>query len=164
MHSSCDDVVGDEDLLTEILLQLPVKEALRCKYNKHNAYIHPSGIFLRSYFADVNIIPFTNTSNNRLISLDVHDERLCPYFIQSCNGLLLWTSYPKEPRSSPLYAELVQKCSFYVSNPTTGQCVRIGPFGHDRSSSIPFLAFEPWKSPHYKVIFFNQGEQDVFLE
>ncbi|MED6124427.1 hypothetical protein PIB30_058814 [Stylosanthes scabra] len=169
------------DLLEKILLRLPVKELIRSKQN-HNIYLHPSG-FLHQInptcvyprkdnsllLKKVGIIPFANNSKNRFIHLDVHDEfdgQLCYYFIRSCNGLLLWKSSPTEFPISPLYGEFLQECSFYVSNPTTGHCVRIDRFGYDlfsrfcydinASFSEPFLAFEPWKSPHYKVIFFSK--------
>ncbi|MED6124432.1 hypothetical protein PIB30_058819 [Stylosanthes scabra] len=178
-------VVGDEDLLTEILLRLPVKDLLRCKgvckkwksltsepqfryrhtlglcrKHKHNPFLYSSGIILSPCpcrpslrtLEKVHIIPFSNNSDNRIIPLDVHnkfDEQLENSFLRSCNGLLLWKSSPKEFG--------VKQGSFYVSNLTTGDCVRIDRFGHhDASLSKLYLAFEPWKSPHYKVIFFDK--------
>ncbi|MED6187101.1 hypothetical protein PIB30_073159 [Stylosanthes scabra] len=152
-----------------------------CRRQKHNTYLYPSGFLqqrnnTRVYpkkddsllLKKVDIIPFTNNSKNRFIYLDVHDEfdgQLCYYFIRSCNGLLLWKSSPNQLPSSSLCGKLVQQCSFYVSNPTTGHGVRIDRFGHDfnASFSVPFLALEPWKSPHYKVIFFSKvvGGRDV---
>ncbi|MED6112566.1 hypothetical protein PIB30_062819 [Stylosanthes scabra] len=146
-----------------------------CSRQNHKNYLYPSG-FLRQrqkttslfrllppkehnslLFKRADIIPFTNNSKNRFIHLDVHDEfdgQLKYIFIRSCSGLLLWKSSPIEFPSSSLYAKLVQESSFYISNPTTGHCVRIDRFGHDdfksASFSVPFLAFEPWKSSHYK--------------
>ncbi|MED6149175.1 hypothetical protein PIB30_059924, partial [Stylosanthes scabra] len=194
-HSSCDGVVGDEDLLTEILLRLPVKDLLRCKCvcqkwkslisepqfgylhtlalcRKHNnPYLYPSGIIMRPFslsLQKVNMIPFSNNTNNRFNHrLDVHNKlfdrhgELGYYFLRSCNGLFLWKSNPLKKVRASRRRELVQQCSsFYVSNPTTGHCVRIDRFGHDGSNNascwIPYLAFEPWKSPHYKIIFFNK--------
>ncbi|MED6221957.1 hypothetical protein PIB30_059762 [Stylosanthes scabra] len=188
-HSSGDAVLGDEDLLTEILLRLPVKDLLRCKcvcqkwkslisepqfcYRhtlglcpKHNPDLYPSGIMVRPSsrtLEKVHIIPFTNNTKKRFNQhLDVHnklDGQLRYYVLGSCNGLLLWNSSSKKSRSSRR-RELVQECSsFYVSNPTTGYCVRIDRFGHDDSNasrSKPYLVFEPCKSPHYKVIFFDK--------
>ncbi|MED6222485.1 hypothetical protein PIB30_064901 [Stylosanthes scabra] len=186
-------VVGDEDLLTEILLRLPVKDLLRCKgvckqwkclisetqfcyrhtlglcrkhKHKHNPFLYSSGIILSPCpcrpslrtLEKVHIIPFSRNNDNRIIHLDVHnkfDEQLENSFLRSCNGLLLLKSSPKEFG--------VQQGSFYVSNLTTGDCVRIDPFGHqDASLSKLYLAFEAWKSPHYKVIFFDKvvGDRD----
>ncbi|MED6149174.1 hypothetical protein PIB30_059923 [Stylosanthes scabra] len=184
-YHSGDGVLGDEDLLAEILLRLTVKDLLRCKCvckkwksfiskpqfcyqhtlglcrkHKHSPYLYPSGIIVRPIswrpssrtLEKVHIIPFSNNSDNRFSHLDVHnklDEQPDNYFLQSCNGLLLWKSSPKEFG--------VQQGSFYISNLTTGDCIRINHFGHhDASFSRHYLAFEPWKSPHYKVIFFDK--------
>ncbi|MED6166605.1 hypothetical protein PIB30_110969, partial [Stylosanthes scabra] len=189
-HSSGDGVLGDENLLTEILVRLPVKDLLRCKlvcqkwkslisepqfcywhslvlcHNpKHNPDLYPSGIMVRPSsrsLEKVHIIPFTNNTKKRFnYRLDVHnklDEQLRYYFLRSCNGLLLWNSSPAKSRSSRRGDdELVQKySSLYVSNPTTGHCVRINRFGYDESNSSCYLAFEPCKSPHYKIIFFHK--------
>ncbi|MED6209608.1 hypothetical protein PIB30_056412 [Stylosanthes scabra] len=69
-----------------------------------------------------------------------------------------FTTLEKFPKFvlSPL-GKLVRQGSIYVSNLTTGHCVRTNHFGHhDTSFSAHYLAFEPWKSPHYKVILFNK--------
>ncbi|MED6200524.1 hypothetical protein PIB30_085985, partial [Stylosanthes scabra] len=144
-----------------------------CRRQKHNTYYLYSSGFLSQMsnafvyakkdnnsliLQKVLIIPVTNYVRERFIPLDVPDDRqLYYYFIRSCNGLLLWRSSRKEFAWLPL-----QGCSFYISNPTTGHCVRIDGFGFDftASFSIPYLAFDPWKSPHYKVIFFNKVDGD----
>ncbi|MED6135467.1 hypothetical protein PIB30_046743 [Stylosanthes scabra] len=193
-----DDVLGDEDLLTEILLRLLVKDALRCKcvckkwkslisdpqfcYRHNlrlcrktnpntntNPCLYPSGMLFQE---SVNllrnkkghVVPFTNNSNNRFIHLNAHtnfEGTLNYHILQSCNGLLLWDSTPIPWPSRPYSAEankILQRCYFfYVSNPSTGHCVRIDQFGYPFRPpfSSVFLVFEPWKSPHYKVIFFE---------
>ncbi|MED6124433.1 hypothetical protein PIB30_058820 [Stylosanthes scabra] len=183
--STMHGVLGDEDLLTEIFLRLPVKDLLRCKgvckqwkclisepqfcyrhtlglcrKHKHNPFLYSTGIILSRCpcrpslrtLEKVHIIPFSNNNDNRVIPLGGHnkfDEQLENSFLRSCNGLLLLKSSPKEFG--------VQQGSFYVSNLTTGDCVRIDRFGHhDASLSKLYLAFEPWKSPYYKVIFFDK--------
>ncbi|MED6112567.1 hypothetical protein PIB30_062820 [Stylosanthes scabra] len=175
-YSSGDGVLGDEDLLTEILLRLPVKDLLRCKCvckkwksfisnpqfcyrhtltlcrkHKHNPYpyLYPSGIIVRSSHShdELDMFKFTNNTKISRFNVKRFDDagELDSYFIQPCNGLLLLKSSPKEFG--------VQQGSFYVSNPTTGNCVRIDSFGHHVGSlSRLYLAYEPWKSPHYKVI------------
>ncbi|MED6124431.1 hypothetical protein PIB30_058818 [Stylosanthes scabra] len=203
-HSSGDGVLGDEDLLTEILVRLPVKALLRCKcvckkwkslisdpqfgYRntlglcrnpKHNPYLNPSGIMVRPSnlaLQKVNIIPFSNNNTKNRLNhrLDLHNNKLDRhgelgyYFLRSCNGLFLWKTNPLKKVRLARRRELVQNCSsFYVSNSTTGHCVGIDRFGHDDSNynssfSKPYLAFEPCKSPHYKIIFFNEvvGERE----
>ncbi|MED6187100.1 hypothetical protein PIB30_073158 [Stylosanthes scabra] len=193
-------MVGEEDLLTEIFLRLPVKDLLRCKFvcqkwnslisdsksrfgylhtlglcrkNKHNPYLYPSGIIVRPSswsLEKLKIITFPNDTKNWFYyhlhhlhnKFDGHGQFLY-YFLRSCNGLLLWNISSKEVLGDD--DELVhQEWSFYVSNPTTGHCVRIDRFGHDNfnaSCSKPYLVFDPWKSPHFKIIFFNQLTTEI---
>ncbi|OMO65091.1 hypothetical protein COLO4_31567 [Corchorus olitorius] len=73
--------------------------------------------------------------------------------IHSCNGLLLFVNFVTG--SIPQY---------YVCNPLTKQCIEI-PRNIERErlasdcgeelQSFAALAFEPWKSCHYKVVSFN---------
>ncbi|MED6113459.1 hypothetical protein PIB30_070947 [Stylosanthes scabra] len=194
----CDNVLGDDDLLTEILLRLPVKDLLRCKCvckkwmslisepqfcYRHtlrlcrknpnpntNPYLYPSGMLFQESIDCVRnkkgyVVSFTDNSNNRFIHLNAHtnfEGTLNYRLLRSCNGLQLWDSTPIRPWPSPTNDaeanKILQRCSFfYVSNPSTGRCVRIDRFGfafHPGFSSA-FLVFEPWISPHYKVIFFE---------
>ncbi|MED6132139.1 hypothetical protein PIB30_016561 [Stylosanthes scabra] len=191
-----DDVHGDEDLLTQILLRLPVKDSLRSKCvckkwlslisepkfcyqhtlrlcRKNNAdtnpCLYPSGMLFQESVECLRnkkgyVVPFTDNSNNRFIHLNVHtnfEGTLNYHLLQSCNGLQLWDSTPIPWPSPPYDAEankILQRCFFfYVSNPSTGRCVRIDQFGYAfrPAFSSVFLVFEPWKSPHYKVIFFE---------
>ncbi|MED6124430.1 hypothetical protein PIB30_058817 [Stylosanthes scabra] len=145
-YSSGDGVLGDEDLLTEILLRLPVKDLLRCKCvckkwksfisdpqfcyrhtlilcrkHKHNPYLYPSGIIVRSSHShdELDMFPFTNNTKIRRFNVKRFDDagELDSYFIRPCND---------------------------------GFDHRVG------SLSRLYLAFEPWKSPHYKVIVFDK--------
>ncbi|MED6145570.1 hypothetical protein PIB30_026429 [Stylosanthes scabra] len=143
-----------------------------------NPYPYPSGILLQRYIGSLlpkkaDIIPFTNNnsnSNKRFAHLhhayNKLDELRHYQIQQSCNGLLLWQSTPQfvlyPPYDAGTKEVLHQGCSFYVSNPTTGHYVPIDQFGHEfhRIFSRPFLVFEPWKSPHYKIIFFTKVEGD----
>ncbi|XP_057745615.1 F-box protein At5g07610-like [Arachis stenosperma] len=181
-----DDVLGNVNLLTEILLRLPVKDALRCKCvckkwmslisnpqfcywhtlglcrkHKHNnnpnpnPYLYPSGMLFQRTLDCLRdkkacVIPFNNCSS-RFMQLNAHvkfEGTLHYLLLRSCNGLTLWDSIPM-----PWSNKLVKRCSFYINNPSTGCCVRIDKFGYEYRFSRPYLAFEPWKSPHYKVIF-----------
>ncbi|MED6220304.1 hypothetical protein PIB30_043662 [Stylosanthes scabra] len=187
-------VLGDEDLLTEILLRLPAKDALRCKSvckkwrtiisDGRFCYRHtlghptpyPSGIILCQQqfdFKKPRLIPFSNNNNNSSFihhHLDLHNNefhRLLHYEIQqSSNGLLLWKSTPgilllqQQPLDMEAMKLLLLKCfCFYVTNPTTGSCLRIHHCDYELYNepfSKPFLVYEPWKSLHYEVIFFTK--------
>ncbi|MED6132156.1 hypothetical protein PIB30_016579 [Stylosanthes scabra] len=194
-HRWRDCVLGDEDLLTEILLRLPAKDALRCKSvckrwrtiisDGRFCYRHtlghptpyPSGlIFCQQQFDFEKRRLISLSSNNNSSSSFIHqldnvhnefDDGLLDFEIQqSSNGLLLWKTTPgfllldlllPSPDREP--KKLLEECYwFYVTNPTTGSCVRIHPFDHKFCApfSKPFLVYEPWKSPHYKIIFFTK--------
>ncbi|KAK1363310.1 hypothetical protein POM88_038871 [Heracleum sosnowskyi] len=64
---------------------------------------------------------------------------------QSCNGLLLCSTNPYSP---------VDHYDDYVNNPPTNQVATL-PKHPDRSIMVKGLAFDPLKSPHYKVIAFS---------
>ncbi|XP_016186374.1 F-box protein At5g07610-like [Arachis ipaensis] len=134
-----------------------------------NHKLYASGMLLQEtedclILKKARITPFTNNSNNRFTYLHLHNEfdgLLYYRILQSCNGLLLWDSAPIQWPSPPYDVEVkkfLQGCRyFYISNPSTGHCVRIDQFGykiHHPNFSNPVLIFEPWKSPHYKIIFF----------
>ncbi|MED6128971.1 hypothetical protein PIB30_103242, partial [Stylosanthes scabra] len=142
-----------------------------CRKHKHDPNPYPSGILHQGYPSTLfqrysptfilkrtDITLFTNNSSSfTRLSHDYytnHELRHCE-IQQSCNGLLLW-------KSTSAANALLQRCRFYVSNQTTGRYVAIDQFGHKSHEkfSKPFLAFEPWKSPHYKIIFFFKVDED----
>ena len=117
MHSSCDVVVGNMDLVTGILLRLPVKQVLRCKcackkwlalisdpkfcYSHtlrlcHNPY--PHALLPQTYddmiYNKVCIVHFTNAdasqSPKRIIHLHILNGFCMSSIMHSCNGLLPW--------------------------------------------------------------------------
>ncbi|MED6124357.1 hypothetical protein PIB30_058303 [Stylosanthes scabra] len=186
-----DCVLGDEDLLTEILVRLPAKDALRCKsvckkwrtiisdgrfcyrHTLGHPTLYPSGLILcqhQSYFEKPRLIPFSNNNSSFIhdhLEVDNNNfHRLLHYELhQSSNGLLLWESTPGNLLlQKPLDMEamiLLEECHcFYVTNPTTGSCVRIHHYDYELYdepfSMKTFLVYEPWKSPHYKIIFFTE--------
>lgn len=172
-------VASVDDLLLEILFRLPVKPLLRFKtVSKHwlslitnpkfslnhsiNHCPNPAlGLFLPCPSSSPEINP-----EFEYIHFDIHNPITSPPFtklefakdsagitiLQSCNGLLLCSSFrAQEP-----------KCCYYVYNPTTKQFFILPkPDGlcggtetdHSRMVHGAILAFNPAKSPHYKVIF-----------
>ncbi|XP_076906698.1 F-box protein At5g07610-like [Bidens hawaiensis] len=131
-------VGSNDDLLTEILLRLPVASVLRFKsVSKHWLLLLSDSRFINRYdklskspgfFASGIYVPFDP------------EDRNAPFFnghiVQSCNGLLLC-------RNRDRY-------EYYVLNPTTKQVATIPPVpGVILAAS---LVFHPTDCVHYKVI------------
>ncbi|XP_011033121.1 PREDICTED: F-box protein At5g07610-like [Populus euphratica] len=71
-------------------------------------------------------------------------EPACGDFLDCCNGLLLFVE-----GSIPQY---------YVCNPVTKQCVAIPRDFTLEDTCSASLAFDPFKSPHYRVVCFDYSE------
>ncbi|KAL6143140.1 hypothetical protein ACLB2K_053835 [Fragaria x ananassa] len=176
-------IVDYEDILTEILVRVPARPLVRFKciskywhflisdpkfchrHTLRNPHSPISAFFshFTSKFCFVphhldhgptstcNLTEFPPTCNplNFLHNLDgIH-------IVQSCNDLFL--CLPKPPKHC--YPSLASTLVYYVLNPTTNKFTTLTPpaaaaattsdpriFGHA-------LAFDPSKSPHYKVVF-----------
>ncbi|KAJ7974833.1 putative F-box family protein [Quillaja saponaria] len=167
-------VANNEELLIEILLRLPIKSLLKFKSVSkywlsliscsHFSYLHKdhnpfpnsaSGLFLRRHsplvnpqfsFVDLNLNPDTCSSAS-FRSLTFIDNPSGVNILQSCNGLLLCSSFPGANQS---------KTNYYIYNPTTKQYSLLPPFGSSngalRTVFAVSLAFDPFKSPYYKVV------------
>ncbi|KAL7193450.1 hypothetical protein ACSBR2_025126 [Camellia fascicularis] len=166
--SPAEKVIGDDDLLRQILIRLPAKPLIKFKLvckrwcslisdpfvlDNWIPPISASSFFLLRYFSPSSrIIKFNHIShagfvnkNNKLESFKYVDDRV--KISQSCKGLLLCSTcfsdlYPNSPR-------------YYVVNPTTKEFTTI-PWptnGDDRYfiDSIN-LAFDPAVSLGYKIV------------
>ncbi|KAM7465804.1 hypothetical protein LguiB_013366 [Lonicera macranthoides] len=171
ISSSVDTVAGDEDMLTQILLHLPIASLLRFKsVSKHwlslitnhafslilllnNAPPRPTGLFLQCSSRlikqrEFDFVPF-NTKKPPFRMLTFVEDPSGIKVLQSCNGLLLCSSN----------RGLDVQCRHYIYNPTINQFTTL-PQPHYLSLINPQctyatavnLAFHPSKSPHYKVI------------
>ncbi|THG04552.1 F-box protein At5g07610-like [Camellia sinensis] len=170
--TAAEKVIGDDDLLSRILIRLPAKPLFRFKtVSKRwcslisDPYVlqrwippkSPSSFFLRRYSRFPYDFNFNHVSLNGLVK---HNRSIAPLYLyffdnrhhviisKSCNGLLLCTS------SLPgLY--YCNHSHYYVLNPTTQQYSTIPrPVNgdqYDRIVSIN-LAFDPSLSLHYKII------------
>ncbi|KAL5569833.1 hypothetical protein UlMin_026408 [Ulmus minor] len=169
---SAQTIANNDDLLIEILLRLPIKSLLKFKsVSKHflSLITHPrfsgrhsshpstaSALFFKRCVSvrttEFNFINFNNRSSNSSPapsrSFSFADERSCITILQSCNGLLLCsTSHRVESRRN-----------YYVYNPTTKHYSILPRLPVPRTSTSSrtvyrmSLAFDPSKSPNYKVV------------
>ncbi|KAL5555059.1 hypothetical protein UlMin_037295 [Ulmus minor] len=162
--NSSEIVASNNYLLIEILLKLPLKSLIKftsvskrwlslvsdpefCR-RRSPFPCSITGLFLISYsvpsrhpeydFVDLNQTS-NNPSNPPFRSLTFLDQPSKIKIVQSCNGLLLAASleYPKT----------------YVYNPTTNKYKVVPRLKLPSSHVFGFsLAFDPSKSPHYKVV------------
>ncbi|KAK9051331.1 hypothetical protein SSX86_027958 [Deinandra increscens subsp. villosa] len=154
-------VASNDDLLTEILLRLPVSSILRFKsVSKHWLWLLSDRSFTIRFdkfskspgiFAGDMYVPFDVEDRSPppppFSSLDFfHSDPYGIKIIQSCNGLLLCCS------------DQVPDCArrYYVFNPTTKQSaiIPLVPGGLAVRQTIRFmgLAFHQTDCVHYKVI------------
>ncbi|KAL0453398.1 UNVERIFIED_CONTAM: F-box protein [Sesamum latifolium] len=159
--SSAAVVAGNHDVLMEIFLNLSAKSLIRFQtLNKHrnsetatpsfrhlHSLRHPHGTS-----GPQHAFLLRATTTSQLYTCHPTVKKLIPFrfrfpyvkILQSYNGLLLL-----ECKNRPHGRK-----NYYVCNPTTMQSKNL--FGSDehrvRSFSGLFLAFDPSKSPHYKVI------------
>ncbi|PWA45136.1 F-box family protein [Artemisia annua] len=180
-HQSTDSgalVGSNEELLTEILLRLPVTSVLRFKsVSKHWLSLLSHRHFTKLYDKNSNspglfvrglYVPF-DVENKRtppIRKLDFVYDLKGLRIVQSCNGLLLCCSDLGHQRAR----------KYYVFNPTTKQFAIIPsvPGGTDVRKTIRFmgLAYNKEDCVHYKVlcirraksngVWFQNGDQDLF--
>ncbi|XP_024029693.1 F-box protein At5g07610-like [Morus notabilis] len=166
-------IADNDDLLNEILLHLPIKSLIKFKsVSKHWLSLisdpnfsrrrnpsfptSASAIFFRIYSEsgrarpEYNFIDLSHNSNPSrppFRSLTFVDNKPGIGICHSCNGLLLCCA------SSPNR----ERREYYVYNPTTKQYTILPPLIFPRGNSRAVikgltLAFDPSKSPHYKVV------------
>ncbi|KAL1547313.1 F-box protein-like protein isoform X1 [Salvia divinorum] len=150
----------DNDLLTEIFIRLPAKSVTRCKLVcKHwNSFVS-SDEFCHLHTQrypkpQPSFILDLGPSRTRFINFDPimnGKKQIIPYtfsvptpiIMNSCNGLMLVKSHYTDE-------------SFHVYNPTTKlsrkMSVTVTHSGKNPSTVGLGLAFDPSKSPHYKVV------------
>ncbi|KAD4584195.1 hypothetical protein E3N88_21796 [Mikania micrantha] len=159
-------VGSNDDLLTEILLRLPVASVLRFKsVSKHwksllshqhftllfdNVPVSP-GFFVRDLYVPFDV---ENKTPPPFRSLNFYPDRCGIKIVQSCNGLLLCCSHRGKEHTR----------KYYVFNPTTKQYAVIPSVigGPDASKTIRFmgLAFRRTGCVHYKVVCFRNEKHN----
>ncbi|KAM0048076.1 putative F-box associated interaction domain, F-box-like domain superfamily [Helianthus debilis subsp. tardiflorus] len=159
-------ISSNDDLLTEILLRLPVSSILLFKsvpkhwrlLLSHTHFIHrydkllkSPGLFLRNVY-----VPFDaeNPRTPPFHSLDFHPDPRGITIVQSCNGLLLCCSN----------RERISVGTYYVFNPSTKQYAIIPclPGGYEVRNTVRFmgLAFHRTDCVHYKLVCIRSLESD----
>ncbi|KDP45836.1 hypothetical protein JCGZ_17443 [Jatropha curcas] len=172
-NSSAEIISTNQDLLTQILVRLPVKPLLRFKSVSkywlslisspqfsaaHTLRRSPkpavSGLILRKSPSEFKLLSFNSDSVSGSSLLSLHFLNGLK-IIQSCNGLLLCSTLP----------QVGTKRKYYVSNPTTKQLSALPPLGTDSPSVTIFgfnLAFDPSKSCNYKIICVRSTEFSLY--
>ncbi|KAL7229417.1 hypothetical protein ACSBR2_008011 [Camellia fascicularis] len=168
--SSSETVANNDDLLNQILLYLPIRSLLRFKSvskhwlslitNPHFLHLRttrpnprPSGLFLYRYshqihpeFDFLSLLNYESPSKPPFNALTFVDDPSDLRILQSCNGLLL-----------------CRGLHLYIYNPTTSQFATLPqpprrvltPLRCYTTFYAYNLAFDPSKSPHYKVVSVN---------
>ncbi|XP_040369590.1 F-box protein At5g07610 [Rosa chinensis] len=178
--SSLPETILDyEDILTEILVRVPARTLVRFKCvskhwlslisNPNFCHLHtlrnPPHSSISAFFArtsnEFGLVPLDldhgQTSNSNCNPLNFGHNLYAIEIVQSCNGLFLCCPLPAE--DSSFSATTTSKPLYYVLNPTTNQFSTLTPpaaaaatTGKPRVFGCA-LAFDPSKSPHYKVVF-----------
>ncbi|XWS64937.1 hypothetical protein CRYUN_Cryun05aG0047300 [Craigia yunnanensis] len=164
--SSAETIANNQDILTQILIRIPSKPLLKLKliskqwlslisslqfshshslHHQNQGFLTPTALFLGigNYYRppfELPVLPLN--PQTKVPILDFIDD---PHFkiLQSCNGLLLGHCYYK--RNEGL--------RYFICNPTTRKFKMISlPVSQSGSLRAVNLAFDPIKSPYYKVI------------
>ncbi|KAL0299780.1 UNVERIFIED_CONTAM: F-box protein [Sesamum radiatum] len=158
-------ITWNDDMLIEILLWLPTKSLTRFKLvSKHWLSLISAPQFshlhtLRHLKLQPSLILHMRASQFFYFHPLVDGAKLIPYhftipnpkILSSCNGLLLLQSdYPQK--------------DYYVYNPTTKQSKNFSLTNNDHKYTIVLglnLAFDPSKSPHYKIVCVRGAESSL---
>lgn len=163
---SAETIANNDDLLTQILLRLPFKSLLRFKcVSKRWLSLISNPLFYfrlnpsnspRALLAQRSLVNFefdfieldSNHSNPPFNTLNFFNHTSVIEVIQSSNGLLLCGSFCRYSR----------KQRYYICNPTTKQWKLLPPLTQVGETAGLYLAFDPKKSPYYKVICVHQDD------
>ncbi|KAF7114252.1 hypothetical protein RHSIM_RhsimUnG0092200 [Rhododendron simsii] len=152
-------IANNIDLLTPILLRLPAKSLIRFKgVSKHwlsllsdsrfaSTHLNPKPLVSSLYFYyNGKLDSISLNGSPAFPTLSFLSRRFTGHFtiLHSCNGLLLI--------ENPQITDDCVEARYIVCNPTTQKYTVLSqPGGGYYASGC--LAFDPSKSPHYKVVF-----------
>ncbi|OMO64828.1 hypothetical protein COLO4_31801 [Corchorus olitorius] len=167
--SAAETIGHNPDLLTQILLRLPTKPLLKFKrvskqwlslisspdfclshtrhHNQTDGFLKPTSLLLDWRYTSSSEFMFASLKH--ISEVPVFDFLNCPNIdmLDSCNGLFLCECTFHSPRFIVKY---------FICNPTTRKFKELlfpalAPYDFTAS-----LAFDPLKSPHYKIIFVSK--------
>uniref|UniRef100_A0A5B7BI65 F-box domain-containing protein n=1 Tax=Davidia involucrata TaxID=16924 RepID=A0A5B7BI65_DAVIN len=167
---SADQIAGDEDLLTEILLLLPPKSLLRFQsvskqwlslisnpqFRRHHSRRNPNSLTTALFlFRSL----YTYRSQFNFVFLEDQENQTNPIFSYHFLNFVDWVSEIRSFHScNGLFCVYVStnwhRGYFYIYNPTTNQSIKLPLSDRPEIAHIEALnlAFDPSKSPHYKVV------------
>ncbi|XP_076901784.1 F-box protein At5g07610-like [Bidens hawaiensis] len=183
-HQSVAVIGSNDDILTEILIRLPVTSILRFKsvsknwrlLLSHRCFTHrcvpkSPGLFFHTFLLEPDdiysepepephclYVPFDveDQTTPPFRNLDFYFNRYCVRIMQSCNGLLLCYAHTFYNGGS----------EYYVFNHTTKQLAFIPPVPGGQSVSKTILsmalAFHQTHCVHYKVVCIRALDANVF--
>ncbi|XP_022744112.1 F-box protein At5g07610-like [Durio zibethinus] len=164
--SSAETIAHNQDLLFQFLIRIPPKPLLKLKliskqwlslisslqfshshslHHQNQGFLTPTALFLgigNCYIPPFELPVLPLNPQTKVPILDFIDD---PHFkiLQSCNGLLLGHCCYKRNEGS----------RYFICNPTTRKFKMISlPVSQSGSLRAVNLAFDPIKSPYYKVI------------
>ncbi|XP_050217274.1 F-box protein At5g07610-like [Mercurialis annua] len=179
--SSAETIANNLDLLNELLLRLPAISLLKfkCVSKQWLQFISdpkfctshtrrhlnpnstsPAGLFLDKQFSFLPLDPHKyDDLSTKIHALDYMNNGGEIQIEQSCNGLLLYSYSEERDFESCILYGLYGKV-YFICNPTTKQFKRV-QFSKENEFFVRavFLAFDPSKSPHYKLILFYSFTQ-----
>ncbi|XP_057425500.1 F-box protein At5g07610-like [Lotus japonicus] len=156
--SAVAEVIGNIDLLWEILIRLPLKPLIQSKcvskrwltlisdqrfrdaHSIHQHRRYPTSVIFSNVYDESQILSFTTATTVptlRSLELNFPDENEEVTVVRSCNGLLLCRGYGP---------------NYFICNPISGNFTTITPWRPESKSIDIYLAFDPCMSPDYKVI------------
>ncbi|KAL5539590.1 hypothetical protein UlMin_046163 [Ulmus minor] len=155
---SCEIVANNEDLLIQILVKLPLKSLIKFKsVSKHWLSLISNPDFLNTFPRSVSGLfqPILSTVIRGYDFINLKESSTAPRpslaftkypygskILHSCNGLMLCNGSVEKhgPKLD------------YVYNPTTKKQTVLPPRSFNRIILSLSLAFDPSKSPYYKVV------------
>ncbi|KAK3221141.1 hypothetical protein Dsin_015111 [Dipteronia sinensis] len=165
-NKKLNSIADNDDIMTEILVRLPLKSILRCKsvsrqwrslisaphfcrriypdpYLVSSLLLHKISLFTHEY----DFVPLIDKPTSPPFkTLTFVNHPLVLRILQSCHGLLFCSSFTNRDFGRDHY---------YIYNPTTKQfrTLPLPPGGQDSTMVRGMtLAYDPHKSPHYKVV------------
>ncbi|EOY26265.1 F-box family protein, putative [Theobroma cacao] len=162
------NLISDTDVMIDILLRLPLKTLMGCKcvckwwnnlisdptfksnYSRRNPQYYVSGFFLQNFLflelrSELLFFPYEgqiDAAPEPSLSFIEDDKGVEGVRIEdSCNGLLLCSSFPGQEKHRP----------YYICKPTTKQYLPL-PYLECRNVFSSTIAYDPNKSPHYKIV------------